>query len=417
MDDLRKRAEKALQDYIIKPEEYSPEAAKKLIHELRVHQVELEMQNDELLTNQREREASRKKYADLYDFAPVGYCTLERDGTIREINLTAVDQLGVERSLLLKKRIQDYVVEDDQEIIFLHLRKAFETQTRQTCELRLLRQDGTSFYAQLESIGAQKGNKIPPTPPLGKGGTHSSQEGLAEALTTNHCRTTITDITRRKQTEQQLKSALKAKTALLQEVHHRTRNNMQVISSLLNFQSRNIEDEHVLQLFKEVQDRINSMALVHEKLHREDLTTVNLKECIEDFTKMLLASSQMHSGKISLRVDTEPVLVSIDFAVPFGLILNELLSNALKHAFPGERVGEIRISLHSMDEGNLELQVSDNGIGMPEDFDVRKPDTIGFQLVKLIAEHQLRGNVELKKRDNGTEVVIRFKKPPFEKRI
>jgi two-component sensor histidine kinase len=192
---------------------------------------------------------------------------------------------------------------------------------------------------------------------------------------------------------------------------------MQVISSLLNFQCQDIEDEHVLQLFKEAQDRINSMALVHEKLHREDLTTVNLKECIEDFTKMLLASSQTHSGKISLRVDTEPVLVSIDFAVPFGLILNELLSNALKHAFPGEREGEIRISLHSTDEGNIELRVSDSGIRVPEDFNFKKTDTPGFQIVKLIAELQLRGNVELKKRDNGTEVIIRFKKPPFEKRI
>jgi PAS domain S-box-containing protein len=215
MDDLRKRAEKALQDYFVNPEGYSLEDIKKLLHELRVHQVELEMQNDELRTAQIELEVSQKQYANLYekyhnlyDVAPVGYCTLEKDGTIQEINLTAADQLGVEKDVLLNTRIQQYIVAEDQEIFFLHLRKAFDTQTRQTCELRLLKRDGASFWVQLESIVVQENAEASVCSER-----FSASLNNAEAFTTSHCRTTITDITRRKQAEEQLKSALNAKTS------------------------------------------------------------------------------------------------------------------------------------------------------------------------------------------------------------
>ena len=211
LDELRQKAEEQLKQVMDSLDDKSSEDIQTLLHDLHVHQIELTLQNEELLRTQAELEVSRKKYAELYekylnlyDFAPVGYCTLEKDGTIREINLSAADQLGIERDLLLKKRIQDCVIEDDQETIFLQLRKAFDTHTRQTCEVRLLKRDGTSFYAQLESIVVQEGNKIPPNPPLGKGGTHPSQEGTAEAFATSHCRTTITDITERKRAEEQL---------------------------------------------------------------------------------------------------------------------------------------------------------------------------------------------------------------------
>jgi two-component sensor histidine kinase len=111
------------------------------------------------------------------------------------------------------------------------------------------------------------------------------------------------------------------------------------------------------------------------------------------------------------------VLMSIDAAVPCGLMLNELITNALKYAFPDGRDGEINIVLHPIDEKEIELRVSDNGVGLPEDFDFRKTNTLGFQLVTTIAEQQLRGIVELKKKDQGIEFLIRFKKPSYKKRI
>jgi two-component sensor histidine kinase/ActR/RegA family two-component response regulator len=225
------------------------------------------------------------------------------------------------------------------------------------------------------------------------------------------------ELIRRKETEEQLRASLREKELLLREIHHRTKNNMQVICALLNLQSAYVKDEQVLQLFKNTQDRIMSMALVHETLYRSDLSTVNLKEYIEDLVQTLLRSYQIHLGRVALTFDTETIFMSIDTAVPCGMMINELLSNVLKHAFPDGRTGEIRIALHVTDEGEKELRISDNGVGLPEDFDVRKTNTLGFRLVTMIAEQQLQGTVELQKREQGTEVVIRFKEPYYKKRI
>jgi PAS domain S-box-containing protein len=296
MDDLRKRAEKALQDYIIKPEEYSPEAAKNLIHELRVHQVELEMQNDELLKTQTELEASRKKYADLYDFAPIGYCTLEKDGTIREINLTAANQLGIERALLLKTRIQDYIVEDDQEIIFLHLRKAFDTHTRQTCEVRLLKRGGTSFWAQLESIVVQEGKTHP----------YPSQEGIkeAEAFTTSYCRTTITDITDRKQAEEALQEAHDELEVRVQE---RTAELSRVNAELVR--TNQLKNEFLATMSHELRTPLNVILGMSESLQEEFYGPLNNRQL--SFLRMIKESGHHLLALINDMLDLSKIEAGI----------------------------------------------------------------------------------------------------------
>jgi len=215
----------------------------------------------------------------------------------------------------------------------------------------------------------------------------------------------------RKQTEEQLKAALREKEVILKEVYHRTKNNMAAISSLLHLQYARIEDEHVLHMYKDTENRIQSMALVHEKLYRsKDLANIDLKEYILDLAYMVFENYQVSRGQIALTFDIEsPVVVSTDSAIPCGLILNELLSNALKYAFLDDRTGEISIALHATDEGDIELRVRDNGVGLSEDFDFRNTDSLGLELVTMFAEHQLGGSVELKV-DNGTEFLIRFKK-------
>ena len=217
------------------------------------------------------------------------------------------------------------------------------------------------------------------------------------------------EILERKQAEKALQIALREKEVLLQEIYHRTKNNMGVICSLLSLQSGYTNDEQALQLFNETSNRIKSMALVHEKLYQaQDLSNINLSDYIKDLANNLLKNYQTAAKKISLKLDTDNIKVSIDAAVPCGLIINELLTNSLKHAFPDNQEGEIRVSLHLMADDLIELLFADNGIGLPEDFDLRNTSTLGMQLIVGLAENQLRGKVE-KTMDKGVEFKIRFK--------
>jgi two-component sensor histidine kinase len=217
------------------------------------------------------------------------------------------------------------------------------------------------------------------------------------------------DITELKQVEEQLKAALGEKDVLLKEVCHRTKNNMASICSILKLKSALIEDEQSLTILQDIENRISSMALVQEKLYRsEDITNIDLREYVKDLAYEVLKNYQAIPPKVSLKFDVEPVTVSTNTAIPCALILSELLSNAMKYAFPGDKRGEITITLHTTGEGEIELGVSDNGVGMSNDFDFRNSDSLGLKLVTTLAEGQLRGHVDLKG-DKGTEFLIRFK--------
>jgi len=217
----------------------------------------------------------------------------------------------------------------------------------------------------------------------------------------------IRDISERKEAEKKLKASLKEKEVLLREIHHRVKNNMQIISSLLRLQSANIKQKEYLEIFRDSQNRIMSMALIHEKLYRsEDFTRINFNEYIKELVSELLHSYKA-SDRITLHVDTDSVALDVDSAVPCGLIINELVTNSIKYAFPNNKPGEISISLHRNNEGEVELVVSDNGIGIPDTVDIRKTDSLGLRLVTLLAENQLGGRIDLNT-NNGTEFKIRF---------
>lgn len=215
-------------------------------------------------------------------------------------------------------------------------------------------------------------------------------------------------ITKRKHAEEQIKASLKEKEVLLREIHHRVKNNMQIISSLLKLQAGYIEDKKYLEMFKESQNRILTMSLVHEKLYRsKDFTKINFKEYIHNLANGVFQSYSGRSSNILLNLNIENVELGIDSAIPCGLIINELVTNSLKHAFPGEKKGEIKIVLGKIDGNEYELTVSDNGIGIPEDIDFRKTETLGLHLVSILAEDQLSGKIKLD-RSRGTEFSIRF---------
>jgi len=216
------------------------------------------------------------------------------------------------------------------------------------------------------------------------------------------------DITELKRAEELIKASLKEKEVLLKEIHHRVKNNMQVIISLLKLQSQNITDKQYLDMFKESQHRIKSMALVHEKLYRtKSLADIDFKGYVKSLVISLFKSYKTTPGKITLNVDVGDVSLELERAIPCGLIINELVSNSLKYAFPEERAGEIRVAFNSTDEDVLVLEVSDNGIGMPEKLDFRNTESLGLHLVTILSEDQLHGTIELN-RTNGTDFHIKL---------
>jgi two-component sensor histidine kinase len=218
----------------------------------------------------------------------------------------------------------------------------------------------------------------------------------------------IMDITERRKAEEQIKDSLKEKEMLLKEIHHRVKNNMTVISSLLKLQSDKIKDEQYKDIFNSSIDRIKSMALIHEKLYKsKDLAKVDFNDYLKDMINSMFMSYGLSSQKVALKTDVEDIAFGVDTAIPCGLIINELVSNSLKYAFPEDREGEIKVSLRRNDRAEVELTVSDNGVGMPEDVDFRKTDSLGLNLVNALVG-QLQGKIELH-RAKGTEFIITFK--------
>ncbi|MDQ1255249.1 MAG: hypothetical protein QG646_4528, partial [Euryarchaeota archaeon] len=232
----------------------------------------------------------------------------------------------------------------------------------------------------------------------------------------------VLDITERKKAEKALE---KVEDARKKEIHHRIKNNLQVISSLLDLQAEKFSDEKVIEAFRESQNRVISMALIHEELYEgEGTDTLNFSEYIKKLADNLFKTYRLSGKNIHLYMDMEEkTFINMDTAVPLGIIVNELVSNSLKHAFSGRDIGEIRIKLHRDENGefinreesksevskstSFVLIVSDNGIGIPEDLNIEDLDSLGLQLVSSLID-QLDGELELK-RNNGTEFVMKYK--------
>ncbi len=206
----------------------------------------------------------------------------------------------------------------------------------------------------------------------------------------------------------ELSASLHEKEVLLKEIHHRVKNNLQVISSLLNIQSTYIKDPASLSMFLESRNRVRSMALVHERLYQSpDLARIDFAGYIRALVANLSHSFAGGSQRVNLIVDVRGVMLGVDTAVPCGLIVNELVSNCYKYAFPENRAGEVRISLMPADASRVELTVADNGVGFPKHVDFRNTDSLGMQLVNTLTQ-QLHGKIEMKN-GTGTQFKINFK--------
>ncbi len=222
----------------------------------------------------------------------------------------------------------------------------------------------------------------------------------------NSCLEVIRDITDRKAAEKQIRQSLEEKDALLKEIHHRVKNNLQVISSLINLQTRYIKDDKIQEVLRESQNRIKSMALVHEKIYRsENLNEFNFTEYLKNLVSNLFRSYTSGS-KVELNMDIDDIYLNLDTAIPCSLIINELVSNSLKHAFPDGLKGEISIRFHQKEDSEFRLTVSDNGKGFPSDIDYQNTDSLGLQLVNSLTR-QLNGNISLYN-DGGTTFEVVF---------
>jgi PAS domain S-box-containing protein len=284
--------------------------------------------------------------------------------------------------------ILELIVEEDRSLSREKIRKVIGGQVAGD-EYTAQRRDNTKFPIILHSN------------PIIQNGIHEGFRGI------------IIDISELKNAEEKIVASLKEKEVLLQEIHHRVKNNMQIISSLLSLQATHTGSEEAAEILKESRGRVKSMAMIHEKLyHSHNLSQLNIEEYLNNLVQDILRSYSGVSSRITANVDVEEVYFNIDTALPMGLLVNELISNSIKHAFP-EGKGDIDVKLE-LNGNEYILTVSDNGIGLPEDVDPFQASSLGLKLVVSLSI-QLEGNLEVR-RDGETSFILIFSELEYNER-
>jgi PAS domain S-box-containing protein len=384
-DELRRRAEDASEHKGVLADDREsalPESTKAALHELRVHQIELEMQNDELSRMQLELEDSRALYFELYDLAPVAYCSVGEDGLVLEANLMASTLLGVDRGSLAGQLFSRFILQEDQGDYYLYRKELFGDRSRKTCELRMSRPDGLVFNARLASVIVQDGCGVPV------------------------CRIVITDITERKLAEAQIRRLLAEKELILKEVHHRMKNNMNAVMSLLSFQARTAGVPSAAAALTDAANRVHAMGSIYDKLFQSpDYSELSVFSYLDPLIGEVTANfARLKSVRIEKHI--EDFILDVKRLQPVGIIVNELLTNIMKYAFTDDSDGIITVTA-SLAGGTVILSVADDGIGIPQSFDFGNSSGFGFTLIRALTE-QLEGTVRIE-RGNGTKVILEFR--------
>ena len=529
--DLHRRATQRLRE-LRKSPSIDPAAAPmskdttRLVSQLQVHQIELEMQNEELQQSRAHAEALMAQYAELYEFAPTGYLTFSRLGNILRSNLNGTLLLGVARSRLVNRPFAPLLNDADQRVFSDFLERVFTGADKVSCEVTLQRQNAAASVVEMEgtrstdamecrallvditarrqaeaqlrlaqaetsrllvlsdqsrrvllsaaedqrivagvmaTLSARQDAILAAVPeilievnthqvltwanpsalaffgdemlgkpasfyfegeqadePLGQG-LHNELATVSyfenwqrrkdgeKRLLAWRCRvltdargevtgalSSAWDITELKLAERALRESLREKESMLKEIHHRVNNNLQIISSLLRLQAGQIESPVAQAALQDMQHRVRSMALIHEHLYRSDnLAEVDLSSYIQQLCQQLFRALAVTPESIHLHLDLRPVSLTIDQAIPCGLIVNELVSNSLKHAFPNGRHGEVRVELHPLADGpGWGLRVADDGVGLPPGFDLQHLTSLGMKLCADLSR-QLGARIEI----------------------
>jgi PAS domain S-box-containing protein len=356
----------------------------RLMHELRVHQIELEMQNEALRQSQNDLEQVRDRLYQLFHHAPVGYIILDRLGFILQSNHTFANLIDRNIDDVLKKPFVNFLIGESKNEFLARFKAFFKSPEGKQIEVCLMRLNGSALHAGLAVVQS---------PPIFTDA--SSQPGDQLWLT-------ISDISDRVAAENKIRKSLREKETLLQEVHHRVKNNMQIISSLLNLQARKSGSEQITEALNKGRSRVFAMSIAHEILYSsENLAEIDLELYIRRLVQSLFQTFLVDPAQIRFHVESARIMIDIKQATSIGLIVNELVSNAMKYAFPDGRGGEISIRIDAIGDREIRLVIADNGIGLPGKTWLPSNGTLGLQLVNSLTTDQLNGRISVDC-DNGT---------------
>jgi PAS domain S-box-containing protein len=327
---------------------------------------------------------SQERFKEMADTLPLLVYETDENGNITYFNKAAFEYTG-------------YTLEDFANGLTLpmmfppgEMERAIENAKRTMAgtyigatEYTLKRKDGTLYPAIINTVPFLREGKV------------AGRRGV------------VTNISEIKKVEEMLKASLMEKDILLHEIHHRVKNNLQVISSLLKLQSANISDKRVQEIFRDAQSRVLTMSLVHDKLYKsENFSSINISGYVHDLITSIESSHNIDNGKIQIKINVQPLSINLDTMIPVGLIINELVTNSLKHAFPDGKKGSIEILFRKEDDEKLLLCVNDNGIGIPEDIDIANITSLGLRLVQTLTT-QINGNLSIQNKD-GSRFCIAF---------
>ena len=377
--DLRQKAEELLKKKTSETKlQLSDIESLKLLHELEVHQIELELQNEELVMAKEQAETALEKYIELYDFAPAGYFTLSRKCGIIDLNFAGAGMLGKERSFLKNTSFCFYISDETKEDFVKFFEKVIQGNIGESCDISVDPYSSNSGYIHLTGIAAKD---------------------------LDQCLITAVDITERKLAEEKIKSLLAEKELLLKEVHHRVKNNMYSVKNLLILHAESLNDPVAVNALQDAESRVQCMMVIYDKLYRSD----NFKKgSIKDYLPSLIEEITGNfpgRNKIKTDMQIDDFNLEVNILINIGIIVNELLTNIMKYAFAGRDTGTISLTA-SLNNNHVVITIGDDGTGIPESVDLQNSTGFGLNLVRMITE-QIGGIIRIE-RVKGTKFIIEF---------
>ena len=333
---------------------------------------------------EKEFQPNEKKYSRLIENLQEGICFIDKNAYTTSINRRMAEMLGYTVEEMLAKSLFSFMDEGSAEICKNYL-ECLKGSGEKQQELEFLRKNGTKVYVNMKISFLT-----------------DDDENYLGAIAA------ILDLTEYKRADEQIKASLAEREVLLGEIHHRVKTNMQIVSSLLSLQASQTKNKDFIKMVKNTQSRIRSIALIHENLYRsQDLSKINFSGYVPSLVIHLFQFNQVNSNLIKLKMNLDNVFLDIQTAIPCALILNELITNSLKHAFPGGRGGEIIVELHPLEEHTFQMIVKDNGVGIPKGLDIEHTSTLGLQIAAMLVK-QVEGSMEVLQ-EGGTTFMIVFR--------
>jgi len=351
---------------------------------------------------------SIKSYFEIFNTSSDIILILSEANLIIDVNKSAIEKFALPKEEIIGNSLILLIHKKKESLLNKQLEKAWK-QGNARCDVFGLSKDKVEFPLELIF---RKGSYFGKNVLIINGRDLSEriqaeEEKLRAEVAEATTKVLEKEIVERKEAEAKLKETLAESEILLKEVHHRVKNNLQVISSILNLQSSYVKDLYTLNMLKECRDRIKSMSFIHESLYQsKNFSHVDFGDYLKSLCSNLLYSYSV-TGRVSLNFDIDKLFLSLDTSIPCGLIVNELVANALKYAFPNSKKGNIFISLKRKEEGSNLLIIEDDGIGMPENLNIEETESLGLQLVMTLVD-QIDGSLTLE-RGKGARFLIEFK--------